>query len=75
MIIDLSIFMIIKPTDLYNLCTTLNITPITQVDGEFLETLIIANIFAYFIIILFLWGCFKVLTIFFGKGARGRICQ
>lgn len=75
MIIDLSMFLIIKPTDLYNLCTTLNITPITQVDGEYLETLIIANIFAYFIIILFIWGCHKVLNIFFGKGRRAKICQ
>lgn len=67
MIIDITKFLIIKPNDLYTICTSLNITPITQVDGEFLETLIIINIFAYFIIILFIILLYKLKRHFFGR--------
>lgn len=67
MIIDITKFLIIKPNDLYDICTSLNITPITQVDGEFLETLIIANIFAYSIIILFIILIYKLKKHFFGR--------
>lgn len=67
MTIDITKFLIIKPSDLATIYDKLNIVPITSVDGTYLETLIIANIFAYFIIILFIWCLFKLKKMIFGS--------
>ena len=66
MIIDISKFFIVKQSDLATIFDRLNIVPITSVDGTYFETLVIANIFAYMIIILFIWCLFKLKRMIFG---------
>lgn len=67
MTIDISKFFIISKSDLATIFDELGIVPITSVDGTYMETLILANIFAYFIIILFIWCLFKLKTMLFGR--------